>query len=461
MLVAAAADVWLSSSTSASVISSGVEREGMSTLGITGGRVLHPDLSVSRGDILIDRETGDVTAVGDPGDVPEGDDELDASGGLVIPGLVNAHTHVAMTLLRGYADDKPLDRWLREDIWPVEAELTPEDIRVGAELGVVEMIRSGTTAFSEMYFHVGEIADAVEEAGVRAVLGHTGITVGKDEAAAHADVQRSLDVGRDLDGRAEGRIGTTFQAHSLTTVGEEYLREYVPEAKEAGMAIHVHANETTDEVDPLIEEQGVRPLEYADDVGLLGPDTFLAHCVHVDETEMDLLAETGTGVAHCPASNMKLASGMAPIQAMRDRGVRVGLGTDGAASNNDLDMFDEMRDAAMVGKLAADDASAMDAGTVFEIATAGGADLLGIDSGRIEAGANADLAVVDLDRPHLTPAHDLVSHLVYAARGSDVRHTVCDGQVVMEDREVLTLDASAVVDRAAEHAQELVARSKE
>ncbi|MFB6228668.1 MAG: amidohydrolase [Halobacteriales archaeon] len=442
-------------------MTSGIKNSDTSTLRITGGRVLHPDLSVSSGDVVIDRETGTITAVGDPGDVPAGDDELDASGGLVIPGLVNAHTHVAMTLLRGYADDKPLDRWLREDIWPVEAELNPEDVRGGAELGLVEMIKSGTTAFSEMYFHVGAIADAVEEAGLRAVLGHTGITVGKDDEAARADMQASLDAARELDGRAGGRISTTFQAHSLTTVGEKYLREYVPKAKEAGMPIHVHANETEAEVDPIVEEQGVRPLEYAEDIDLLGPDTFLAHCVHVDEREIDLLAATGTGVAHCPASNMKLASGMAPVQAMRDRGVRVGLGTDGAASNNDLDVFDEMRDAAMVGKLAADDASAMDAETVVEIATAGGADLLGIDAGRIEAGANADLAVVDLDRPHLTPGHDLVSHLVYAARGGDVRHTVCDGRVLMRDRDVLTLDETAVNERAAEHAEELIARAEE
>ncbi len=430
----------------------------MSTLLITGGWVLTPDLSVSRGEVLIDRETGSIDAVGDPDEMSGADDELDASGGLVMPGLVNAHTHVAMTLLRGYADDKPLDRWLREDIWPVEAELTPEDVRVGAELGLVEMIKSGTTAFSEMYFHVRKIADAVERAGVRATLGHTGITVGKDEEAAHADMQASLDTARELDGRADGRVETTFQAHSLTTVGERYLREYVPKANEAEIPIHVHANETEAEVEPIVEEHGVRPLEYADDIGLLGSNTFLAHCVHVDETEIDLLAETGTGVAHCPASNMKLASGMAPVQAMLDRGVCVGLGTDGAASNNDLDMFDEMRDAAMVGKLAAGDASAMDAETVIEMASAGGADLLGIDAGRIEAGANADLAVVDLDQPHLTPAHDLVSHLVYAARGGDVRHTVCDGRVLMRDREVLTLNETAVRERAAERAEKLIGR---
>ena len=432
----------------------------MSELLVTGGQVLRPDMTVERADVLLDQDSGDIAAVDDPGDL-DGEAELDAGGGLVIPGLVNAHTHVAMTLLRGYADDKPLDAWLQEDIWPVEAELTAEDVRVGAELGLVEMIRSGTTALSDMYFHVDEIAAAVEEAGLRAVLGHTAVTVAKDDEGAREDMQASLDTALELDGAADGRIRTTFQPHSLTTVGEEYLREFVPEAVEAGLPIHLHANETTDEVDPLVSDHGMRPLEYADDVGLLGDDTFLAHCVHVDETEIDLLAGTGTGAVHCPASNMKLASGMAPVQCMLDAGVTVGLGTDGAASNNDLDMFDEMRDAAMLGKLAADDAAAVPAETVVRMATEHGADLLGFDGGRIEAGANADLAVVDLDAAHLTPAHDLVSHLAYAARGSDVVHTVCDGQVLMRDGEVTVLDEHSVRERASDHATGLIERATE
>ncbi|WP_018257421.1 amidohydrolase [Halomicrobium katesii] len=432
----------------------------MSELLVSGGRVLRPDLTVERADVLVDQDSGDVAAVGEPGAL-SGDDELDASEGLVVPGLVNAHTHVAMTLLRGYADDKPLDAWLQEDIWPVEAELTPEDVRAGAELGLVEMIKSGTTALSDMYFHVDEIAGAVEQAGLRAVLGHTAVTVGKDEADAREDVQQSLDVAERLDGAAGGRIRTTFQPHSLTTVGEELLREFVPAANDAGRPIHLHANETSDEVGPIVDEHGKRPLEYAADIGLLGPDTWIAHGVHVDEREIELLADTDTGVAHCPASNMKLASGMAPVQELLDAGVTVGLGTDGAASNNDLSMFDEMRDAAMIGKLAAEDASAMAAASVVEIATAGGAELLGFDSGRIEAGANADLAVVDLDQSHLTPAHDLVSHLVYAASASDVRHTVCDGTVLMRDRDVRPFDEAAVVERADEHATALVERATE
>ena len=435
----------------------------MNTLCVTGGRVLRPDGCVERADVVIDRDEGTIRAVGAADEVADAVDAatetLDAAGSLVIPGLVNAHTHVAMTLLRGYADDKPLDAWLREDIWPVEGALTPDDIEAGAELGVVEMIRSGTTAFADMYFAMDRVADVVDRAGLRARLGHGVVTVGKGEGDARADIKEGLAVATELDGAADGRIRTAFMPHSLTTVGKEYLREGVAEAREAGAPIHLHANETGDEVDPIVEERGERPIEYAADLGALGPDDFFAHGVHLDETEIERLAEAGTAIVHCPASNMKLASGMAPVQRLREAGVTVALGTDGAASNNDLDLFDEMRDAAMVGKLAADDASAVPAEAVVEMATAAGADALGLPGGRIEAGAAADLAVVDLDAPHLTPVHDPVSQLAYAARGSDVRHTVCDGEVLMRDREVLTLDAERVQERAADAASNLVDRA--
>ncbi|NEU55459.1 amidohydrolase [Halorussus sp. MSC15.2] len=432
----------------------------MTRLRIAGGRVLRPDATVERADVLVDSESGDIVAVGDPEDVPEGDETLDAEDGLVMPGLVNAHTHVAMTLLRGYADDKELDAWLREDIWPVEGELTPEDVRAGTELGLLEMIRSGTTAFADMYFHEEEVVDAVEDAGLRARLGYGVVTLGKDEDGAREDCEQSLATAREFDGAADGRVKTAFMPHSLTTVGEEYLREYVPEAREEDIPLHYHANETTDEVEPIVEEEGQRPLEYARDLDMTDESDFVAHGVHLDAAEIDLLAETGASVVHCPASNMKLASGMAPVQDLLDAGVTVGLGTDGAASNNDLDVFDEMRDAAMVGKLAANDASAVPAESVVQMATEGSASALGFDSGRIEAGANADIAVVDLDAAHLTPRHDLVSHLVYAARGSDVRHTVCDGAVLMRDGEVLTLDAEAVRQRAEERAAAAVERAE-
>ena len=430
----------------------------MTTLRIAGGKVLRPDMTVERADVLVDQDEGTIL---DVGDVSDADETLDAEGGLVIPGLVNAHCHAAMTLLRGYADDKPLDTWLREDVWPVEAELTPEDVRAGTDLGLLEMIKSGTTGFADMYFEMDQVAEAVEKAGLRARIGHGVVTIGRDEDAAREDFQTSLDIAQEFDGAADGRISTAVMPHSLTTVGEEYLDEYIPRAREAGVPVHYHANETRDEVAPIVEERGERPLEYARDKGMTKEGDFVAHGVHVNTTEIELLAETDTGVVHCPASNMKLASGMAPVQAMLDAGVTVGLGTDGAASNNDLDMFDEMRDAAMLGKLAANDASAVPAEEVVKMATVGSADAIGVNSGRIEKGANADLAVIDLSAPHLTPHHDLVSHLAYAVNGSDVRHTICDGRVLMENREVLTLDEDAVREAAEERAHELVARATE
>jgi 5-methylthioadenosine/S-adenosylhomocysteine deaminase len=432
----------------------------MSTLGITGGRVLLPDLSIRAADVLADRETGRIAAVGD--DLGgEADETLEADGSLVVPGLVNAHCHAAMTLLRGYADDKPLDAWLQEDIWPVEGAFDSADVRAGARLGVAEMIRNGITSVGDMYFHVPEVVDALEEAGLRARVGHGVVTVGKEEADARADFEEGLAVARELDGAADGRIRTALMPHSLTTVDAELLETYVARARGEGIPLHYHANETEAEVDPILEDRGVRPLEFADDLGMLEAGDFIAHGVHLDETEIELLADREVAVAHCPASNMKLASGIAPVQQLLDAGVTVAVGTDGPASNNDLDVFDEMRDAAMVGKLESEDASAVAAEAVVRAATAGGAETLGFDAGRIEEGALADFAVLDLDAPHLTPENDLVSHLAYAVRGSDVRHTVVGGEVLMRDREVRTLAVDPVRREAQRHADEAIARANE
>jgi 5-methylthioadenosine/S-adenosylhomocysteine deaminase len=433
----------------------------MTTLRVRNGRVLHPDHSVTESDVLIDQSTGTIERVADAEAIDtEAAETLDAEGGLVIPGLVNAHGHAAMTLLRGYADDKPLDAWLQEDIWPVEGELTAEDIKVGTELAAVEMIRSGTTGFVDMYFEEPHVAAVVEDSGLRALIGHGFVSVGKPEADAFEDMQTSVNFAEQYAKVGGDRISTAVMPHSLTTVDEALLREAVERAREADLPVHIHANETADEVEPIVAERGVRPLDYAETVGLLEDGDFLAHCVHVDDEEIEILAEGDAAAIHCPASNAKLASGIAPVADLLEAGVTVGLGTDGAASNNDLDMFDEIRDAAMLGKLGADDAAAVPASAAFRMATEGSAAALGFDSGRIEEGANADLAVVDLDAAHLTPQHDLVSHLAYSATGSDVRHTVCGGDVLMQDREILTLDAAAVKERAAERAEELVARAE-
>ena len=429
----------------------------MTRLLIAGGEVLTSSMQLLRADIVVDQETGLIEAVGPAaGETFAIDQRIDATDAVVMPGLVNAHTHAAMTLFRGLADDKPLDRWLREDIWPVEAHLDAAAVGAGTELAMVEMIRSGTTCFADMYFFMPTVAEVVERYGMRARLGRGVVTVGKDPAAATDDIEASLAFATEFANAADGRIQTAFMPHSLTTVAPEILEWAVPAARDAGVPLHYHANETAAEVAPIREREGVRPLAYASAQGMLEAGDFIAHGVHLDATEVGLLVDAHVGVIHCPASNMKLASGMAPIQQLQDAGATVGLGTDGAASNNDLDMFGEMRDAAMIGKLAAGDAAAMDAPAVLEIATIGGAAALGMPGGLIEVGAAADIAVVDLDAPHLVPRHDIVSHLVYAASGRDVRHTICDGRVLMQDRRIPGVDVTAICERAQACADELV-----
>lgn len=428
----------------------------MSTLRVANGRVLRPDHTLVSADVLVDQETGTIHEVGD---VSGGDTIIDAADGIVMPGLVNAHTHVAMTLMRGFAEDEPLEQWLNETVWPVEAALEPADVQAGARLGVAEMIRSGITAFSDMYFEVPEIAAVVDQAGVRATLGHTAISVGKDSAAAHADMEHSLETARELDGAADGRVRTTVQPHNSATVDRDVLEAHVPTAREEGFPLHYHTNETEDEVAGVLEETGRRPIVYADELGMLEPGDTLAHCVHVNDEEIELLAERGVTAIHNPAANMKIASGIAPVARLREAGVPVALGTDGPASNNDLDLFDEMCDAAMVAKIATRDAAALPAEAVLEMATVEGARALDIDSGRIEPGANADLIVVDTSEPKFDPGHNPVTSLVYTANGADVRHTICDGRLLMHDRTLLTIDLERAQADAARQARRLFDRA--
>lgn len=430
----------------------------MTTLGIIGGEVLLPDGRCERRDVLLDTDCGVIDALTDPGEsTPE--TTLDASGGLVIPGLVNAHTHVAMTLLRGHADDKALHAWLEEDIFPVEAQFTSEDVAAGARLGMLEMIRGGTTAFCDMYFHEGAIADAAVEAGLRCRLGHGIITVGRDAEAVEAELEAAGAFVAEHDGRADGRVTAAMMPHAVNTVDPATLELTADIAAEHDVPVHIHCSETAADVETVSDRDGHRPVESLDAAGILDRPSHLAHGVHLDAGELDRLAATGTGIAHCPTANLKLASGIAPIADALDAGVPVGIGTDGPASNNDLDMLEELRLAALLAKGATGDPTVLPAAQAIELATTGGSELLGLPGGRIEPGAAADLAVIDLDAAHFTPAHDPLSHLVYVASRGDVRHTVCDGAVLMRDRDVTTLDETAVRSAASEHAAAAIDRA--
>ncbi|MFP4590376.1 MAG: amidohydrolase [Halobacteriales archaeon] len=430
----------------------------MGRLYVTGGRVLRPDGAVERADVVLDASSGTVEAVAagtDPGDDPT----LDASDGLVVPGLVNAHAHVAMTLLRGHADDKPLHAWLEEDVFPVEAALTPDDVAAGARLGLLEAIKGGTTSVCDMYFHEGAIAEAVVEAGVRATLGYGIVTLGKDDAGVEAELDAARSFVEQHDGHGSGRVRAALMPHAVRTVEPSVLERVADLARERDLPVHVHANETRDDVERVRERDGRRPIETLDACGVLDAEAFVAHGVHLDEAEIALLAATDTGVAHCPTANLKLASGIAPVRALRAAGVPLGIGTDGPASNNDLDMLEELRLAALLAKVREDDATAIPASAAVEAATRGGASLLGVERYGLEPGAPADLAVIDLRAPHFAPDHDLVSHLAYVAKGPDVRHTVCDGRVLMRDGTVTTLDEAAVRERATRRARALIERA--
>jgi 5-methylthioadenosine/S-adenosylhomocysteine deaminase len=361
---------------------------------------------------------------------------------IVAPGLVNAHGHAAMTLLRGVADDMELMDWLQNYIFPAEGGTVSEEfVRVGVRLAAMEMIRSGTTTFVDMYYFEQVAAEVVDEVGMRALLGETVIGFPVPDAA---DPDAALAYTRAFMQRWQDhpRITPAVAPHSPYTVEPETLRAAAALAREFGMPILIHLAETGDEVAQVAERFGVTPTGHLADLGLLGSDVVGAHGIWVDDGDIELLADTGTSLVHNPESNMKLSSGTMPVPALREAGVAVGLGTDGAASNNDLDMFGAMLVAALLQKHATGDPTALGAEAVLSMATIDGARALGLDDrvGSIEVGKRADVIVVDGDAPDLVPRYDPVSHLVYAARGGDVKATIVDGRVLFEGGDYATLD---------------------
>ena len=398
-------------------------------------------MGISIRDVLLpDGRTASVTVEGDRiaeiGRPREADVTIDGRGKALLPGFVNTHTHAAMTLFRGYADDMDLQRWLSTKIWPAEARLTPEAVYWGTKLACLEMLRSGTTCFNDMYFHMDMAAKAVDEVGLRAVLSEGFIDL-SDPARAEREFRQTRTVLAKIRGLRSPRVRPALGPHSVYTVSEPSLRELRTMASSEHLPIHIHLSETRAEVDDVKKERGMPPASYLDSIGFLGPDVVAAHGCWLDDLEIRRLAQQGVAVAHCPVSNMKLATGRAmPLAAMRDAGLTLSLGTDGDASNNSLDMFETMKITALLHKFAASDARAAPARAVFEMATAGGARALGLEAGEVAVGKLADLVLIDLRRPGLTPTHDLVSNLVYAGRGDCVETVICDGRVLMRDRVV-------------------------
>jgi len=393
--------------------------------------VLHEDTIT---DVLI--EGNRIARIAPNLPTPEGAEVIDGTDKAVIPGFINTHTHAAMTLFRGYGDDLPLMEWLQDYIWPVEAKMTAHDVYVGARLACLEMLRSGTTCFLDMYMHPLETARAVEELGLRAHLSYTLFDQGGAERAA-LDRKRSYEYYEAFKAFSD-RITFTLGPHAIYTVSGEQLQFCHKFAVEHNVKINLHLAETKGEVDECVRQHGLTPVRYLEKLGILSEHLIIAHVVWVDDEEMDLLAKHRVSVVHNPASNMKLCSGYTfKYEEMKKRGIRLGIGTDGCSSSNNLDMVIAMKLASLLGKAWRFSPTATKAADIYHSATIGGAEILEIPAGRTAEGMLADLSLVDLNVPELVPLNSLTSNLVYATSGSSCIDTVIiDGVIRMRDRYV-------------------------
>ena len=433
---------------------------------IKGGILVTMDSrdSIVRGDLLI--RDGRIASIGETGEAA--DIVIDAAGCAVLPGFVQTHIHLCQTIFRGAADDLSLLDWLKKRVWPLEAAHTAESIRASARLGIAELIKGGTTCAltMETVDHTEEVFKVVEETGFRATVGKCMMDKGDDvPAALHEDtdtsIKESLALLEAWQGKAGGRIGYCFAPRFALSCTRELLAQVAQLARERGTLVHTHASENKNECALVETESGLRNVAYLDSLGLIGRHVVLAHCVHLDAAELETLVNTQTNVAHCPSSNLKLGSGIAPISTMLDRGISVSLGADGAACNNRLDMFTEMRSMALLQK-ALQGPEAVPAKQALRIATSGGAKALGLEKqiGSLETGKRADVIVVNVNSVHATPhARNLVSALVYSAQTTDVQSVVIDGKVVMRDRNLATLDEKAVLEDASRASAELTKRA--
>lgn len=382
-------------------------------------------------------------------DIPR-DDVIDCSSCLIMPGLVNAHTHAAMSLLRGIADDLPLNQWLNNYIFPSEARHAgPEFVYLGTCLSAVEMALNGVTTFADGYFHMENAALAAVDVGLRAVIAQGILDVPAPDAREPGSWRRRVDKFL-AECTTDPLITRALFCHSPYLCSPETLLAARSLSRQYGILLFSHVSETAHEIEETKVRYGVTPVEHLHNLGILGRDFVAVHAVHISDIEKEMLAGSTTGVVHCPESNMKLASGAAPVQDLLTRGITVAIGTDGPASNNNQDLFEEMRSASLLSKLITGDPQALEARMVLRMATIDGAKVLGMEDriGSLEPGKLADLIVIDLNRPHLTPLYDPISHLAYAARGTDVRHVMVNGKLIVRDGRMTTIDEGHLMAQA-------------
>lgn len=398
---------------------------------------------VKKADIAI--EGSEIFQIGSIKPEWQPDKVIDCTNKLAIPGLVNTHTHAAMTLFRSYADDMQLMDWLQTKIWPAEANLTADDVYWGTQLAIAEMIKSGTTTFADMYFFMPEVAKAVEDTGIRAVLsrGMAGVA-----PTALQALQESEEFYQQFNHSAEGRITVMLGPHAPYTCPPDYLDKVVSLAQKLGSEIHIHLSETIGEVEECKAKYGKSPIALMDELGVLDCGVLAAHCVHVSEADISIMKNKNVRVAHNPGSNMKLASGVAPVSEMLKAGLCVGLGTDGAASNNNLDMLEEIRLAALLHKVSNNDPLAIPAKTAVALATEHGAKAVGLGNivGQLVEGFKADITLFDMNKLHWYPRHDRLSLLTYSAAASDVDTVIINGKIVLENKQLTTIDEERLIE---------------
>lgn len=382
---------------------------------------------------------------------------IDATGKIVIPGLINTHTHLSMTLFRGLADDLSLDSWLNDHIWPMEANLNGDFCYIGALLGAVELIKSGTTTFSDMYFYMEDVARAIDEAGIRAVLSYGMIDFG-DEEKRKNEIKANLELFEACDGMADGRIKVFFGPHSPYTASEELLIKVRELADEYNMGIHIHVSETQKEIEDVSSQKGLRPFEYLDKIGFLGPDVVAAHSVWLSDNEIEIIKKNNVKISHNPCSNMKLASGVAPVSKLIENDICVSIGTDGASSNNNLDLIEELKTASLLQKVSTLDPKVLNSDEAIAMGTIKGAEALGLESeiGSIEVGKKADIVLIDTNSANMVPdSSSLSSNIIYSANGSNVDTTICDGKILMENKKLIILDEEEIYAKARKAIKEL------
>jgi 5-methylthioadenosine/S-adenosylhomocysteine deaminase len=376
---------------------------------------------------------------------------------LALPAFYNTHTHAGMTLMRGYSDDLPVLQWLEEKIWPLEAHLTAEDVYYGTKLACLEMIKTGTVFFNDMYWHFDAVAKAVEEMGLRAAINSVVIDFGnsKNFESQKPRIQEEYKKSITLSNRIQHAIGT----HAIYTVSKNTLKWCADFAREKGIKLHIHISETEQEVRDCIKSHGCRPVEYLEKIGFWGPNVIAAHSIWLNEKEINILKQHKVIISHIPTSNMKLSSGVFAFKKFQDYEERITLGTDGCASNNNLDMGEEMKIASCKAKLDSMDPTIMDAGTSFRIATQNGARAFDIDAGVIKEGKLADLILVDLNNSLMVPAHHHISNFVYSANSSVIDTTICDGKILMENKQVS--NEMQILQEATAAATNLINRKKD